>query len=100
MLICQFLSVKLRIGGANIEINDATAAVEEYDLSTDTWIQRSDTPVERQQHSSITVGGKIYIIGGASGGIFQSLVEEYIPGSVNVEARGKLPTKWGEVKSD
>jgi N-acetylneuraminic acid mutarotase/predicted DNA-binding protein (UPF0251 family) len=74
--------------------------VEEYNPATDTWIQRSDTPTGRNQHSSSAVDGKIYIIGGAGGGKLLSLVEEYIPGSVNVEARGKLPTKWGEVKSD
>ena len=80
------------------------SSVEEYDPATDTWVQRSAMPNERYQHSSSVMGGKIYIIGGLGGREINfslvPLVEEYIPGSVSVVPRGKLPTKWGEVKSD
>ncbi|MFC1712819.1 sigma-70 family RNA polymerase sigma factor [Candidatus Poribacteria bacterium] len=78
------------------------SSMEEYDPATDIWVQRPAPPIERYGHSSNVVDGKIYIIGGREGGsdILLSSVEEYIPGSVSVDARGKLPTMWGEVKSE
>ena len=88
-------------GGENVPGDGKlVSTVEEYDPATDTWIQRSDTPNERRIHSSSVVGGRIYIIGGLSGDVYQSLVEEYIPSSTSVENNNKLPTKWGEVKSE
>lgn len=81
------------------------SSMEEYDPATDTWSQRPDPPNERYSHSSSAVDERIYIIGGRGGqdinfGIVP-MVEEYVPGSLSqVDARGKMPTKWGEIKSD
>jgi len=73
--------------------------VEEYDPAMDTWVKKADMPTARSCYTSV-VNGKIYAIGGYNGNRILSTVEEYDPGSACVEAEGKLPTKWGEVKSD
>jgi hypothetical protein len=59
-------------------------------------------PTERANLGIGVVNGKIYAIEGSTRDGPASIVEEYSPGlsSKNVDSRGKLPTKWGEVKSD
>ena len=42
----------------------ATAAVEEYDPSTDTWTRKSDMPTARTAHCACAINGIIYVIGG------------------------------------
>ena len=77
------------------------AAVEEYDPVADEWVKKTAMPTPRCVFSTSVVDGKIYAIGGyLQGNITTAIVEEYDPGSVGVEAKGKLPTTWGEVKSD
>jgi len=81
---------------------------EVYDPVTDKWTELADMQVPRLWLSSSAVNGKIYAIGGslqagAGAENFSSVVEEYIPEDWQPEAispRGKLPTRWGEVKSD
>jgi N-acetylneuraminic acid mutarotase len=78
--------------------------VEEYDPATDTWTKITDIPTPRWGLSATAVGGRIYAIGGSTAGpiaVSTSIVEEYDTGFVppkNVEAKGKLPTKWGQMK--
>jgi len=53
--------------------------------------------------STSAVDEHIYAIGGVTGWDYSgilSLVEEYDPESIAVEPREKLPTKWGEAKSE
>jgi hypothetical protein len=67
-------------------------------------------PEKRCQFGSSEANGRIYVIGGSfvpegeNKGKTSSLVEEYNPGFADegksVETTGKLPTKWGEIKSD
>ena len=76
--------------------------VEEYDPVMDTWKRKADIPTRRQFPSACAVNGKIYTIGGGHGQSF-STVEEYTPEDWQPKAvspQGKIPTKWGEVKSD
>ena len=47
------------------------------------------------------VNGKIYIFGGKTEDWELSpIVEVFDTGFRNVEARGKLPTRWGELKAE
>jgi hypothetical protein len=59
-------------------------------------------PTARYMLSTSAVNGKIYAFGGwAEGNIVLSTAEEYTPeGRQSISPQGKLPTKWGEVKSD
>ena len=78
--------------------------VEEYDPATNTWTKITDIPTPRWGLSATAVDGRIYAIGGSAVGpiaVSTSIVEEYDTGFVpqkNVEAKGKLPTKWGQMK--
>jgi RNA polymerase sigma factor (sigma-70 family) len=59
-----------------------TAAVEEYDPTTDTWDRKADMPTERAWLATSAVNGIIYAIGGWIGwdeGRFFSIVEAYDP---------------------
>ncbi|MFC1713158.1 sigma-70 family RNA polymerase sigma factor [Candidatus Poribacteria bacterium] len=85
------------------------SAVEVYDPVTDTWTKENDMPTARGMLSTSAVNGKIYAIGGGTGGgncapLKEGIVEEYDPGvesqGSHVSAEEKLPTTWGEVKSD
>jgi hypothetical protein len=79
--------------------------VEVYDPATDTWTKKPDMPTARGELSACAVGGKIYAMGGCPlGELFRPLdrgiVEEYDTGFLpkGVDAKGKLPTTWGEVR--
>ncbi len=79
------------------------AIVQVYDPAKDEWTTAADTPTARHGLSASVVNGKVYAIGGSITGLpFTPVptVEEYDPAFVSIEANGKLPTKWGEVKSD
>ena len=80
----------------------AQSDVLEYDPMTDTWREVADMPTRRAWLSSAIVDGKLYAIGGSlPGNVASPTVEEYDPeGSQAVSPQGKLPTTWGEVKSD
>jgi len=91
-------------GGA---MGNPRPTVEVYDPATDTWTKEADMPTARGCLSTCAVGGKIYAIGGSDLGdlnlpLGRGIVEEYDTGFVpkSIDAKSKLPTKWGEVKSD
>jgi RNA polymerase sigma factor (sigma-70 family) len=81
---------------------------EVYDPATDTWTELTDMQAPRMWLSSSAVNGKIYAIGGAirrewdaEGDNDTSAVEEFTPEDWQlVSPQGKLPTKWGDVKSN
>jgi RNA polymerase sigma factor (sigma-70 family) len=82
------------------------ATVEAYNPAKDTWMKKADMPTARGWLSTSLVNGHVYAIGGWSR--FPdgptNVVEEFDPGTPPggkaVEPTGKLPTKWGEVKSE
>lgn len=67
----------------------------------DKWINKADTPTGRCYLATSAVNGKIYAIGGGDAGGILSTVEEYDTGFTgeSVEAKGKLPTEWGQLKN-
>ena len=84
------------------------STVEAYDPATDQWANKADMPTARWYFSTSVVNGRIYAFGGAGvplpweDGQPLAVVEEYTPEAwpFSVLPPGKLPTKWGEVKSD
>jgi RNA polymerase sigma factor (sigma-70 family) len=83
----------------------AVNKVEEYDPETGMWETMADMPTKRLLTSSGVANDRIYTIGGWDGaawGRVYSTVEEYTPEGwpFSVSPHSKLPTKWGDVKSD
>ncbi|MBI1929803.1 hypothetical protein HYR99_36830 [Candidatus Poribacteria bacterium] len=76
---------------------------EEYDPATNQWIKKTDMPTARGGLSTSVVNGKIYAIGGFVSFVDPPLstVEEYDTGLAGegIEAKGKLVTVWGTIKS-
>lgn len=88
---------------------NAIKIVWRYDPATDIWTRKADMPSPRVGASASAVNGRIYLIGGSEGVPEQradrvplNRVEEYTPEGhpSTVSFWGKLPTKWGKVKSD
>jgi RNA polymerase sigma factor (sigma-70 family) len=73
-----------------------------YDPDTDTWTEKSATmPTARSMFATSELNGEIYTIGGGMNwqrALAEGIVEKYDTGSVTVNPKGKMPTKWGEVK--
>jgi N-acetylneuraminic acid mutarotase len=69
-----------------------TAAVEEYDPTTDTWTKKADMPTSRAFFGTSVVDGIIYAIGGWSGGTFFSIVEAYDPAADEWIRKASMPT--------
>lgn len=91
------------IGGGDRQVPSKT--VEEYDPATDTWVKRDDMPTAKGAMSTSVLDGKVYVVGGINDKRqYLSTVEEYTPGFAaekkSVEAKGKLVTSWGGIKSD
>ncbi len=76
----------------------------EYDPATDTWKALAPVPTKRGSPLAVTVGNKIYVIGGAAAGPNQpavhparphhsvGTVEEYDPAANTWRARNSMPT--------
>jgi len=76
------------------------STVEEYNSATDTWTRKADMPTPRANLSTVAVNGIIYAIGGHDDFNQLSTVETYDTGFRSVDAKGKLPTTWGEMKAE
>ena len=93
------------IGGRGLN-GAVLSTVEVYDPATDKWTTKTDMPTARMHLSTSSLNGKIYAIGGSPGlhegspPFAEGITEEYDPGFVSVSVKKKLPTKWGEVKSE
>ena len=75
--------------------------VEVYDPATERWRVVSAKPTVKSPFGVAAVNGKIYIFGGKTEDReLSSIVEVFDTGFRNVEARGKLPTRWGELKAE
>ncbi len=60
---------------------DGKTKGEEYDTATDKWTVDAPMSTERYHHSVVSLNGKLYAIGGTSGGTVLKSVEEYTPTS-------------------
>ncbi len=77
------------------------APVEVYDPATERWRVIPGTPSVVLPFGVVAVNGKIYVFGGDDKDFELSpIVEVFDTGFHNVEARGKLPTRWGELKAE
>ena len=78
----------------------APAPVEVYDPATERWRVIPGTPSVVLPFGVVAVNGKIYVFGGDDKDFELSpIIEVFDTGFHNVEARGKLPTRWGELKA-
>ena len=76
------------------------APVEVYDPATERWRVISAWSTIRSPFGVVAVNGNVYIFGGKTEDLELSpIVEVFDTGFRNVEARGKLPTRWGELKA-
>jgi len=87
--------------GGQISGDIVTNIVEAYDPVSDTWAKKPDMPTIRGFLSASIVDGKIYAIGGWAAQNVLSTVEEYTPEGwpFAISPNGKLPSKWGKLKS-
>lgn len=89
------------IGGVD-EFHKYLATVDVYHPQTQAWsdIPAMSTPL--LPYSAVAVNGKIYVFGGYDGesGEFSPGVVVFDTGFRAVEAVGKLPVRWGELKAE
>ena len=77
------------------------APVEVYEPATERWRLVSARSTIKSPFGVAAVNGKIYIFGGKTEDRELSpIVEVFDTGFRKVEARGKLPTRWGELKTE
>ena len=90
------------IGGTDLQSgNRGPAPVEVYDPATERWRLLPGMPTIRRPFAVAAVNGNIYVLGGKEKDWELSpIVEVFDTGFRNVEARGKLPTRWGELKAE
>ena len=89
------------IGGTDLQAGDrGPAPVEVYDPATERWHLLPAMPTIRQPFAVAAVNGNIYVLGGKDKDRKLSpIVEVFDTGFRNVEAREKLPTRWGQLKA-
>ena len=90
------------IGGTDLQAGDRRLApVEAFDPVTEKWRVISVAPAVRLPFSIAAVNGKIYVFGGYDKDWELSpIVEVFDTGFRKVHARGKLPTRWGQLKAE
>ena len=77
------------------------ATVNVYHPRTETWREISALPNPLDTFCAATVNGKIYVFGSLDvDGQVSTDVLVYETGSRAVEATGKMPTRWGELKAE
>ena len=77
------------------------APVEVYEPATERWRVISARSTIRSPFGVAAVNGNIYIFGGKTeDGELSPIVEVFDTGFRAVTAKGKLPTRWGELKAE
>ena len=106
-LSASVLNGKIYVLGGND--GHELSTLEEYDPVKDTWAKKTDMPTARAGSSSAVINGRIYVISGSTidpnnpgcyweEGLLPT-VEEYTPEGWQISPNGKLPSKWGKLKS-
>ncbi|MEJ7811124.1 MAG: kelch repeat-containing protein [Gemmatimonadaceae bacterium] len=67
-------------------------AVFEFDPATQAWTRKAPMPAPRAAHVSVELGGRIYSIGGVSGGGAVPTTEVFDPAANSWAARAPMPT--------
>ncbi|MGH2425127.1 MAG: Kelch repeat-containing protein, partial [bacterium] len=82
------------VGG--IEPGGVSAAVEEYDVSANTWRRVAPLPAALHHTTASSLGGKLYVVGGFTGG-WEGVnsVYEYDPAGNAWRTRASMPTARG-----
>ena len=90
------------IGGTDLQAGDRRPApVEVYEPATERWRVIAVRPTVKSPFGVAAVNGKIYVFGGKTEDRELSpIVEVFDTGARPIEARGKLPTRWGELKAE
>ena len=88
------------IGGVN-ELRQYLATVDVYHPQTETWRDIPAIPTPMYPQAAATVNGKIYVFGGVRAGMqfFPDVVAFDTTDSLAVTAKGKLSTRWGDLKA-
>ena len=71
-----------------------TGAIEVYDPATDTWESKSPMPIPRMQLEANVVSGKIYLIGGRTGGQYSTVTLNEIYDPVSESWTTKSPMQF------
>ena len=90
------------IGGTDLQAGDRRLApVEAFDPVTEKWRLVSARSTIKSPFGVAAANGKIYIFGGKTEDRELSpIVEVFDTGFRKVEARGKLPARWGQLKAE
>ena len=90
------------IGGTDLQSGDrGPAPVEVYDPATERCHLLPGMPTIRQPFAVATVNGNIYVLGSKNKDReLLPTVEVFDTGFRAVTAKGKLPTRWGELKAE
>lgn len=89
------------IGGIDLALK-RIGDVDVYNPAVDKWREIEPMTI-RKVTTAVVVKGTIYALGGLIGGGFGNLspiVEAYDTGFRAVTAKGKLPTRWSELKAE
>lgn len=87
------------IGDFTVEVRPVP--IEVYEPFTERWRVIPAAPIVELPFGVAAVNGKIYVFGGYTEDLeFLSTVEVFDTGFRNVEASGKLPIRWGELKAE
>jgi N-acetylneuraminic acid mutarotase len=70
-----------------------SSAVEQYDPAQDRWLRKKDMPIACHGHSAVTMGDKIFVLGGEGEGFGKlATVYEYNPAKDLWTKRADMPT--------
>jgi N-acetylneuraminic acid mutarotase len=83
------------IGGFGTTTNDATAAVNVYDVAAGTWSEAAPLPEPRGGHAAAVVDGKIHVVGGGNSVSTLDLHSVYDPASDSWSEASPLPRAKG-----
>jgi N-acetylneuraminic acid mutarotase len=78
------------IGGAPCQNCPGLTTVEEYDPKKNQWTTKASMPTGRQGLAVVSVGGRIYAIGGYDSGTYFTTVEEYDPATDTWRSRASM----------
>ena len=73
------LENKIYVTGGDDDVGEPMSSVDCYDLDINTWSQVANMNIARDDHSLLSLHGKLYAIGGFRGMEYVDRVEAYDP---------------------